>query len=77
LATRKFAWCAAEEDDSAEVYIGEEFIGVLFVDDEDEIARSSSRWPSSRRIWSIRVDEIRTAAHTAVILSASEASLEG
>jgi Protein of unknown function (DUF3126) len=24
------------KDDSAEVYIGEEFIGVLFVDDEDE-----------------------------------------
>ena len=28
-----------KKDDSAEVYIGEEFIGVLFVDDEDE-ARS-------------------------------------
>ncbi|MBI4273340.1 MAG: DUF3126 family protein [Rhizobiales bacterium] len=25
-----------KKDDSAEVYIGEEFIGVLFVDDEDE-----------------------------------------
>ena len=25
-----------KNDDSAEVYIGEEFIGVLFVDDEDE-----------------------------------------
>jgi hypothetical protein len=24
------------KDDSAEVYIGDEFIGVLFVDDEDE-----------------------------------------
>ena len=24
------------KEDSAEVYIGEEFIGVLFVDDEDE-----------------------------------------
>jgi hypothetical protein len=24
------------KDDSAEVYIGEEFIGVLFVDDEDD-----------------------------------------
>jgi hypothetical protein len=24
------------KDDSAEVYIGEEFIGVLFVDDEEE-----------------------------------------
>ena len=24
------------KDDSAEVYIGEEFIGVLFADDEDE-----------------------------------------
>ena len=24
-----------KKDDSAEVYIGEEFIGVLFVDDED------------------------------------------
>ena len=24
------------KDDSAEVYVGEEFIGVLFVDDEDE-----------------------------------------
>ena len=27
---------AAEEEDFAEVYIGEEFIGVLFVDDEDD-----------------------------------------
>ena len=25
-----------KKDDSAEVYIGEEFIGVLFVDDEDD-----------------------------------------
>jgi hypothetical protein len=25
-----------KKDDSAEVYIGDEFIGVLFVDDEDE-----------------------------------------
>ena len=25
-----------QKDDSAEVYIGEEFIGVLFVDDEDD-----------------------------------------
>ena len=25
-----------KKDDSAEVYVGEEFIGVLFVDDEDE-----------------------------------------
>ena len=25
-----------KKDDSAEVYIGEEFTGVLFVDDEDE-----------------------------------------
>jgi hypothetical protein len=25
-----------KKDDSAEVYIGEEFIGLLFVDDEDE-----------------------------------------
>ena len=24
-----------KKDDSAEVYIGEEFVGVLFVDDED------------------------------------------
>ncbi len=24
------------KDDSADIYIGEEFIGVLFVDDEDE-----------------------------------------
>jgi hypothetical protein len=24
------------KDDSAEVYIGEEFVGVLFVDDEDD-----------------------------------------
>ena len=24
------------KDDSAEVYIGEEFVGVLFLDDEDE-----------------------------------------
>jgi hypothetical protein len=29
-----------KKDDSAEVYIGEEFIGVLFVDDEDEDDRS-------------------------------------
>ena len=27
-----------KKDDSAEVYIGEEFIGVLFVDDEDDDA---------------------------------------
>jgi hypothetical protein len=26
----------ARKEDSAEVYVGEEFIGVLFVDDEDE-----------------------------------------
>jgi len=26
----------SKKDDSAEVYVGEEFIGVLFVDDEDE-----------------------------------------
>jgi hypothetical protein len=25
-----------KKDDSAEVYIGEEFIGILFVDDEDD-----------------------------------------
>jgi len=25
-----------KKEDSAEVYIGEEFVGVLFVDDEDE-----------------------------------------
>ena len=25
-----------KKDDSAEVYVGEEFIGVLFVDDEDD-----------------------------------------
>ena len=25
-----------KKDDSAEVYIGEEFVGVLFLDDEDE-----------------------------------------
>jgi len=25
-----------KKDDSAEVYMGEEFIGVMFVDDEDE-----------------------------------------
>ena len=25
-----------KKDDSAEVYVGEEFIGVLFVDDEDQ-----------------------------------------
>ena len=27
-----------KKDDSAEVYIGEEFIGVLFVDDEDDVS---------------------------------------
>lgn len=26
----------AKKDDSAEVYVGEEFVGVLFVDDEDD-----------------------------------------
>jgi predicted RNA-binding protein (virulence factor B family) len=26
----------AKKEDSAEVYVGDEFIGVLFVDDEDE-----------------------------------------
>jgi hypothetical protein len=26
----------AKKEDSAEVYVGEEFIGVLFVDDEDD-----------------------------------------
>ncbi len=32
-----FAWCRGRaRKTSAEVYIGEEFIGVLFVDDEDE-----------------------------------------
>ena len=25
-----------KKDDSAEVYVGEEFVGVLFVDDEDD-----------------------------------------
>jgi len=25
-----------KKDDSAEVYIGEEFVGILFVDDEDD-----------------------------------------
>jgi Protein of unknown function (DUF3126) len=25
-----------KKDDSAEVYIGEEFVGVLFIDDEDD-----------------------------------------
>ena len=25
-----------KKDDSAEVYVGDEFVGVLFVDDEDE-----------------------------------------
>jgi Protein of unknown function (DUF3126) len=29
-----------KKEDSAEVYIGDEFIGVLFVDDEDEDERS-------------------------------------
>ena len=31
-----------KKDDSAEVYIGEEFIGVLFVDDEDDDRSLSS-----------------------------------
>jgi hypothetical protein len=30
-----------KKDDSAEVYVGEEFVGVLFVDDEDD-ERSSN-----------------------------------
>ena len=29
-----------KKDDSAEVYVGEEFVGVLFVDDEDNEQRS-------------------------------------
>ena len=33
----RFASCRGpKKDDSAEVYIGEEFIGVMFVDDEDD-----------------------------------------
>ena len=33
----KFAWCRGRRrTNSAEVYIGEEFVGVLFVDDEDD-----------------------------------------
>ncbi len=40
-----------KKDDSAEVYIGEEFIGVLFVDDEDTTAPSSSRWRSWKKTW--------------------------
>lgn len=41
-----------KKDDSAEVYIGEEFIGVLFVDDEDDDRSFQFRWRSSRTIWS-------------------------
>ena len=36
-----------KKDDSAEVYVGEEFIGVLFVDDEDGEDRKSTRLNSS------------------------------
>jgi hypothetical protein len=32
------------EHDSAEVYIGEEFIGVLFLDDEDDDKVRRSHW---------------------------------
>ena len=35
---------AAEEDDSAEVYIGEEFIGELIVDDEDDERSYNFGW---------------------------------
>ena len=34
-----------QKDDSAEVYIGDEFIGILFRDDEDPDDTASARWP--------------------------------
>ena len=47
-----------KKDDSAEVYVGDEFIGVLFVDDEDDERSFTSRWRSWRTTWSIRGDVI-------------------
>ncbi|MEP3277811.1 MAG: DUF3126 family protein [Stappiaceae bacterium] len=42
------------KDDSAEVYIGDEFIGVLFRDDEDE----DLSWSFQMAILEIDVDEM-------------------
>jgi len=49
---------AAEEDDSAEVYIGEEFIGVLFVDDEDDDRSFQFQMAILEKIWSIRAEAL-------------------
>jgi len=42
------------KDDSAEVYIGEEFIGVIFRDDEDE----DLSWNFQMAILEIDLDEV-------------------
>ncbi|MBO6759039.1 MAG: DUF3126 family protein [Roseibium sp.] len=43
-----------KKDDSAEVYIGEEFIGVIFRDDEDE----DLSWNFQMAILEIDLDEV-------------------
>ncbi len=43
-----------KKDDSAEVYIGDEFIGVIFRDDEDE----DLSWSFQMAILEIDLDEI-------------------
>ncbi len=42
------------KDDSAEVYIGDEFIGVIFLDDEDE----DLSWNFQMAILEIDLDEV-------------------
>ncbi len=41
-----------KKDDSAEVYIGEEFIGVIFVDDEDDDKSYNFQMAILKPIWS-------------------------
>jgi hypothetical protein len=45
-----------KKDDSAEVYIGEEFIGVLFVDDEDDDRSFQFQMAILEETWSSRVE---------------------
>jgi hypothetical protein len=45
-----------KKDDSAEVYIGEEFIGVLFVDDEDDDRSFQFQMAILEKTWSSRVE---------------------
>jgi hypothetical protein len=40
-----------KQNDSVEVYLGEEFLGLIYADDEDGDARTTSRWRSSKSIW--------------------------